>query len=248
MFFRGAGLHLLFWPLFDLLICLDILLLEGKRCPSRSDSLWTRAWTTLGGMVVFGTAGGRSQRRARHLMAHGLDLAGSDGGFRRGGREISWPMARTMLGGMVVFGAAGARSHGPWLGPCWERWWFSARRARDLMAHGLGPAGRDDGFRRGGRKILWSMAWTVLGGMVVFGTASARAHGPWLGPCWDGWWFSARRARDPMAHGLGRARGMVVFGAAGARSHGRGALDSCRWLQIAPDSSRQLQIAPDMSR
>ena len=45
------------------------------------------------GMVVFGTACGRSQRRERHLLAHGLDLAGSDGDFRRGGREISWPMA-----------------------------------------------------------------------------------------------------------------------------------------------------------
>ena len=183
MAFQGAGLHLLFWPLVDLPIRLDILLLVGKRCPSRSDSLCTRAWTTLGGMAVFGTAGGRSQRRARHIMAPGLDLAGSDGGFRRGGREISWPMAWTMLGGLVFFSAAGARSNGPWPGPCWERWWFSARRVRDLMAHGLDHAGRDGGFRRGGREITWPMAWTLLGRTVILGAAGARSHGPWHGPC-----------------------------------------------------------------
>ena len=86
-------------------------------------------------------------------MAHGLDCAARDGGFRRGGREISWPMAWTLLRVMVVFGAAVARFYGQWLGPRNEGWWFAARRARDLMAHGFDRVRRDRRFRRGGREI-----------------------------------------------------------------------------------------------
>ena len=70
----------------------------------------------------------------RQLMYQGLDLAGRDGGFRNGGREISWPMALAVLGGMFFFGAAGAKLHGPWpTRPCW----------------------RDGVLGRGGREISW---------------------------------------------------------------------------------------------
>ena len=110
-------------------------------------------------------------------MAHGLDLAGSDGGFQRGGCEILWPMAWTMLGGMVVwarrarylmvYGAASMGSHDLWPGPCESKRWPLARRPWDLMARGLDLVTARIGPWRGVRGISWGMAWALKTWILV---------------------------------------------------------------------------------